>query len=50
MEKYKKVIRKLKCLRCLWTWTPMYAKPKVCPRCKSYEWNKPRLEQESRAA
>lgn len=36
--------RMLSCSRCGWAWFPrtLY-RPKVCPRCKSYYWNKPRV-------
>jgi predicted Zn-ribbon and HTH transcriptional regulator len=35
-------MNKLHCLRCKHTWLPKSdAKPKVCPRCKSYSYDKP---------
>ena len=31
------------CLRCRWDWSPRgAARPKVCPRCKSYRWDQKR--------
>jgi predicted Zn-ribbon and HTH transcriptional regulator len=30
-----------KCLRCGHTWRSMIERPRVCPRCKSYVWDKP---------
>ena len=37
--------KQFKCLRCDYEWNPRKKgkTPKVCPRCKSYEWNKPRV-------
>ena len=26
---------------CGLTWTPIVPKPRVCPKCKSYRWEKP---------
>ncbi len=42
-EKAKKY--ELKCLRCDYEWDSIKkgSKPKVCPRCKSYYWDKPRI-------
>lgn len=31
------------CLRCGHTWLSLLARPVVCPKCKSYQWDKPRL-------
>ena len=37
------MIKLLKCLRCGWEWASrMERLPKVCPRCKSPYWNKPK--------
>lgn len=36
------------CKRCGWTWTPKKDKPACCPRCKSYEYDKPKKEEESK--
>lgn len=34
--------KKCHCLRCGWDWVPLYdRRPAVCPRCKSYAWDKP---------
>lgn len=31
------------CLRCNYVWTPrLTRRPQVCPRCKSYTWDRPR--------
>jgi len=33
------------CKRCEWSWFPRTTQlPKVCPRCKSPYWNKPRIK------
>ena len=29
---------KCTCKRCGWQWESMVDKPKVCPACKSYQW------------
>lgn len=31
------------CKRCGYEWTARAKKPKACPRCKSYAWDKPVL-------
>lgn len=38
-------MKKYTCLRCNWTWDPKVEinKPKSCPRCRSYEWERPRV-------
>ena len=33
--------KKATCLRCGYEWPPLTTDPKVCPRCKSYEWRNP---------
>jgi len=39
---------KLKCLRCQYDWFPRSdEKPKVCPRCKSYFWDKERKKRKT---
>jgi len=35
---------KLKCLRCGHTWIPRQEDVRICPRCKSALWDKPREE------
>ena len=35
-------MKPLTCLRCGFTWTPKIAKPKSCPGCHSYKWDKAR--------
>lgn len=38
------------CIRCHYTWVPLGgARPKVCPRCKSYSWDQP-YKRQPRAA
>jgi predicted Zn-ribbon and HTH transcriptional regulator len=39
------LMQELKCLRCGYKWFPKpgRGKPKVCGRCKSFNWSKPRL-------
>ncbi len=32
------------CLRCGHKWLSLHERPKVCPRCKSYQWDKPPRE------
>ena len=45
----KKMKKKLKCLRCGHEWFPMIDPNKVkeCPRCKDYNWNKPRIRKKN---
>ena len=31
------------CKRCDHTWNPITPTPRVCPRCKSYDWQKDRV-------
>ena len=31
------------CKRCEYTWNPRIPNPRVCPRCKSYDWQKDRV-------
>jgi predicted Zn-ribbon and HTH transcriptional regulator len=31
------------CKRCEHTWNPVTPTPRVCPRCKSYDWQKERV-------
>lgn len=39
----KIVLGKLKCLHCFHIWFPRTQEmPDVCPKCKSYEWDKPK--------
>ena len=50
MKSDKEKIHKQTCKRCdidgkPFTWTSMLEKPRVCPKCKSYDWNKDRKEQ-----
>ena len=33
-----KVVRLLKCGQCDWVWEPIVDHPRVCPKCKSYDW------------
>ena len=33
---------KCRCVRCGHEWESVVEKPRVCPRCKSYEFDKPR--------
>ncbi len=41
-------VTQLKCQRCGYTWMPKnyQVMPKVCPRCKSMNWDRPRIETE----
>ena len=35
------MLKKFKCQKCKWEWLPRReAVPKVCPKCKSYDWEK----------
>lgn len=34
--------KELGCKRCGHTWVPLKKEPRVCPRCKSYEWRSER--------
>ena len=38
-----KVVKLVKCEQCGWIWEPMVADPKVCARCKSYDWKVPKV-------
>jgi len=31
-----------KCLRCNYKWVARVRKPKECPKCKAYDWDKPK--------
>jgi len=33
-----------KCLRCGHEWIPRVKKPKVCPRCKLFDWDKKKVK------
>lgn len=35
---------KKKCKKCNYEWESRIENPKVCPRCKSYNWNKEKEE------
>lgn len=37
-----RVDKLLKCKRCGWAWFPIKTEVKICPRCKSPNWNKER--------
>lgn len=38
-------IEKVRCLKCGYEWYPnSESPPKVCPKCKSYEWDKNRVK------
>lgn len=39
-EAFNRVIRAVKCLRCLEKWFPRVPHPKRCPYCGSYDWDK----------
>jgi len=34
-------MKMLKCQRCGHEWEARVEHPRVCPRCKTYEWDKP---------
>jgi len=38
------VIQKMNCLRCGHTWTPRQAEIRICPKCKSPYWDRPRKQ------
>jgi len=38
----KVVIKRLLCLRCGHTWAPRTSDVRICPKCKSVNWDKPR--------
>lgn len=40
----KHSLKKLQCLRCDYEWYPRNEDVKLCPRCKSYVWWKPRKD------
>jgi len=37
-------IKKLECLRCGHTWVPRTNDVRICPKCKTPFWDKPRKE------
>lgn len=45
VEMPKATVQRLKCRRCPKEWYPKpgRGRPQVCPRCKSYDWDKPRI-------
>jgi len=41
-----KIVTKMNCLRCGYTWESVHEegfKPSLCPSCKSYHYDKPRV-------
>ncbi len=48
IKKNQKGVRKkmklpeMKCNRCGYTWVARIVKPRMCPSCKSFYWNRPR--------
>lgn len=38
-------IQPMTCQLCNHTWLPRVADPASCPRCKRYDWRKPRTEE-----
>ncbi len=36
---------KNKCKRCEYEWTSELERPKTCPRCKSYYWDKEKVRE-----
>lgn len=41
-KEINKMTRNHKCLRCDYKWSSELERPKTCPRCKSYYWDKAR--------
>ncbi|HQG81542.1 MAG TPA: hypothetical protein PLC37_11015 [Smithellaceae bacterium] len=37
-------IQQMNCLRCGHTWTPRQEEVRICPKCKSPYWDRPRKE------
>ena len=37
-------IASVKCLKCGHEWVARTSKPKACPNCKRYDWNKKELK------
>jgi len=37
-------IQQMNCLRCGHIWTPRQAEVRICPKCKSPYWDRPRKE------
>ena len=44
MDKFELI--KLTCQRCGHTWTPRVEDVRICPRCKSIRWDKPKNKKE----
>lgn len=40
----------LTCKQCGHGWRPTVERPKVCPRCKSYRWDEPKVAKASGTA
>jgi predicted Zn-ribbon and HTH transcriptional regulator len=40
------MLREYECKRCGHRWVPNKPNPTVCPKCKSYFWNKPKKVKE----
>jgi rubrerythrin len=40
--------KELECLRCTYKWIPITDNPKVCPRCKSFQWNMSRIRKKQK--
>jgi len=39
-------LKQLKCKRCGYSWITRTNSPRCCPKCKSYDWDKPKKEKE----
>jgi len=36
-------LTRLRCHRCLHSWTPVHSPVRICPRCKSTQWDVPKI-------
>ena len=41
------VVTEMECMQCGYHWVPRVPNPKVCPRCKHYNWRKSPWEVEN---
>ena len=43
-----KIEKQLKCLRCSHEWNPIQTEVRICPKCKSAWWDKPKMNRTDR--
>lgn len=51
IEKKGKAYDGWRCIRCSHEWIPLVdGRPVTCPRCKSYDWDRPRVRRRPKAS